>query len=80
VCRTRLLGRDLGDGPAPLDRAVQDLLRSDPEADALANVRIRTRTISIGVADRACVTVQADVVRMISVVRLPAPAGHEGHH
>lgn len=80
ACRLRLFGRELGAAPAPLDRAVQELLASDSEADALANVRIRTRSVGLGIGDRTCVTVEADVVRMVSVIRLPAPAGHEGHH
>lgn len=80
ACRTRLFGRDVAGEPAPLDQAVRALFAMDAEADALANVRITTRATALGIGDHTCVTVQGDVVRTISVVRLPAPPGHEGHH
>lgn len=80
ACRSRVLGVTVTGDPSPLDRAVQTLLALDPEADSLINVRIEVRTLSLGVVDRVCATVHADVARAVSVVRLPSPGGHEGHH
>jgi len=80
ACRTRILGLDVGEHSSPLDRAVHALLAADPEADALRNLRIAARSLALGVFERSCVAIDADVVRTTSVVRLPAPPGHEGHH
>jgi hypothetical protein len=80
ACRTRILGSAVGDGTSPVDRALRALVALDGEADALTKVTIETRSIGLGFFDRTCVTARADVVRTISVVRLPAPPGHEGHH
>jgi hypothetical protein len=80
ACATRVLGIATGDGASPLDRALQQLRAIDAEADALTRVAIDTHTLALGVFDRTCVTVHADVVRQTSLVRLPAPPGHEGHH
>src|SRR5262249_32535643 len=68
VCRTRIFGMTLGTSAATLDEAVRSLLALDPEADALADVRVESRQMTAGVFDRSCVTVQANVVRQISVV------------
>jgi hypothetical protein len=80
VCRTTLLGFAIGGSASPLEAGLRALLATDPEADQLADVQIRERTVTTGLVDRTCITVQADVVRAISTVRLPAPAGHQGHH
>jgi hypothetical protein len=80
ACRTRVLGLDVGERSSPLDRAVHALLASDSEADALVNLRIAARGLALGVFEHSCVTIDADVVRTTSVVRLPPPPGHEGHH
>jgi hypothetical protein len=80
ACRTRVLGLTLGPGGAPLDEAVHALLALDPEADALTDVRVESRTLSAGLFDRSCVTVQANVVRTIPVVNLPMPPGHHHEH
>jgi hypothetical protein len=80
ACATRVLGIATGDATSPLDRAIAQLRALDSEADALTNVAIEVRGLALGVLDRTCVTVHADVVRQTSLVRLPAPPGHEGHH
>lgn len=80
ACATRVLGIARGDGASPLVETLRQLLALDTEANTLTNVTIETRTLALGVCDRTCVTVRADVVRTTSVVRLPAPPGHEGHH
>lgn len=80
ACATRVLGIARGDGASPLERTLRQLLALDAEADTLTNVAIETSTLALGVFDRTCVTVHADAVRSTSVVRLPAPRGHEGHH
>ena len=78
ACRVRVLGVPLGAAGAPLDEALRALLTLDPEGDALTDVRVDSRSTSVGLFDRSCVTVQANVVRQIPVVNLPAPPGH--HH
>ena len=80
ACATRVLGIGTGDTSTPLDRALAQLHALDKEADALTNVAIEVRGFALGVLDRTCVTVRADVVRQTSLVQLPAPPGHEGHH
>jgi hypothetical protein len=80
ACAARVLGIGTGDTSSPLDRALAHLRALDAEADALTNVTIEVRGLSLGVVDRTCVTVHADVVRQTSLVQLPAPPGHEGHH
>lgn len=80
ACCTRILGMAVACTAPPLDTALRDLLAVDAEANALTTVVIETRTLALGVLDRTCVTVHANVVRTTSVVRLPAPAAHEGHH
>jgi hypothetical protein len=80
ACATRVLGIATGDATPPLDRALAQLRALDPEADALTHVAIEVRGLVLGVLDRTCVTVRADVVRQTSLVQLPAPPGHEGHH
>src|SRR5262245_26170323 len=80
ACRTTVLGLAIGGPPSPLDAALRALLGSDPEADQLRDVQVQERTFTSGLLNRTCITVQADVVRAISVVRLPAPGGHHGHH
>jgi len=80
ACATRVLGIGTGDAASPLDRALAQLRALDAEADALTNVAIEVRGLALGVLDRTCVTVHADVVRQTSLVQLPAPPGHEGHH
>jgi hypothetical protein len=80
VCRTRILGMTLGASAAPMDEALHRLLGLDPEADALTDVRVESRQMSAGVFDRSCVTVQANLVRHIPVVTLPAPPGHHHEH
>jgi hypothetical protein len=66
--------------PSPLESALRALLASDPEADQLSDVEVREQTVASGLVNRTCVTVRANVVRMIPVVRLPMPASHHGHH
>ncbi len=80
ACATRILGMTSGNATPPLERALRDLRALDAEADLLARVRVDTSTIALGIFDRTCISVHADVVRQTSVVRLPAPPGHEGHH
>jgi len=80
ACRTTLLGMSVAGPASPLEAALHALLALDPEADRLDAVEVRERTMTTGLVDRICVSVRADVVRATSVVRLPAPAGHEGHH
>ena len=80
ACCTRILGMAAACNAPPLDGALRQLLAADVEADALTAATIETRTLALGVFDRTCVTVHADVVRTTSVVRLPVPAGHESHH
>jgi hypothetical protein len=80
VCAMRVLGIATGDTTSPLDLAMRKLRALDAEADALTNVAIEVHSLALGVLDRTCVTVHADVVRQTSLVRLPAPPGHEGHH
>jgi hypothetical protein len=79
ACRSRFFGRATSSA-SPLDDALASLRALDPEADALTNVHVETRELALGLFDRSCVTVQADVVRSISLVQLPAPPGHHGHH
>jgi len=80
ACATRVLGIATGDATSPLDRALAQLRALDTEADALTHVAIEVRGLALGVLDRTCVTVHANVVRQTSLVQLPAPPGHEGHH
>jgi hypothetical protein len=80
ACRTRLLGVTLGAGGSPLDEAIHALLALDAEADALTDVRIDSWATTLGLFDRSCVTVEANVVRQIPVVKLPAPPGHHHEH
>jgi hypothetical protein len=80
ACRTTLLGISIAGPPSPLESALRALLASDPEADQLSDVDVRQQTVASGVVNRTCVTVQANVVRAIPVVRLPMPASHHGHH
>lgn len=79
ACRTSLFW----DSPAalPVDLALQELHRSDPEANALLNVRLRTSVLSLGFAQRTCAMVTADVVRTVPVLYVPSSGGgHEGHN
>jgi hypothetical protein len=79
ACRTRVLGMTVGGaGGSPLESAIHALLALDPEANTLTDVRVESSGMTVGLFDRSCVTVQANVVRDIPVVKLPAPAGH--HH
>jgi hypothetical protein len=80
ACRTRLLGVTLGPGGSPLDEAVHALLALDPEADTLTDVRVESWATTVGLFDRSCVSVQANVVRQIPMVKLPAPPGHHHEH
>jgi hypothetical protein len=80
ACRTTLLGVPVAGSPSPLESALRALLASDPEADQLSDVEVREQTVASGVVNRTCVTVRANVVRMVPVVLLPMPASHHGHH
>jgi len=80
ACAMRVLGIATGDASSPLDRALAQLRALDAEADALTHVAIEVRGLALGVLDRTCITVRANVVRQTSLVQLPAPPGHEGHH
>jgi hypothetical protein len=80
ACRTRILGHTIAGDASPLDASLRSLLRLDREADALTRVALTSRLFTLGLFDRSCVTARADVIRTTSVVRLPAPPGHEGHH
>jgi hypothetical protein len=80
ACRTRVLGVTLGAASSPLDEALHALLTLDPEADTLTDVRVDSWATSVGLFDRSCVTVHANVVRAILVVNLPAPPGHHHEH
>jgi len=80
ACRTRVLGVTAGAGRSPLDEAIHALLALDPEADTLTDVRVESWGTTVGLFDRSCVTVQANVVRQIPVVKLPAPPGHHHEH
>ena len=84
ACRTTLLGIPIAGPPSPLESALRALLALDSEADQLTDVDVREQTVASGLVNRTCVTVQANVVRAIPVVRLPMPAGHHsghpGHH
>ena len=80
ACRVRVLGVPLGAAGSPLDEALRALLTLDPEADTLTDVRVESWGTSVGIFDRSCVTVQANIVRAIPVVRLPAPPGHHHEH
>lgn len=80
ACRTTLLGIPIAGPPSPLESALRGLLAKDSEADQLTDVDVREQTVALGLMNRTCVTVQANVVRAIPVVRLPMPAGHHGHH
>jgi hypothetical protein len=83
-CRSTVLWRS---APSPEGdigvRALERLLASDEEADAVVNARFAWTSWSVGVYGRRCVTVTGDVVRSIRTVRLPMPQSHgdhTGHH
>lgn len=80
ACRIRVLGVPLGAAGSPLDEALRALLTLDPEADALTDVRVDSWSSTVGLFDRSCVALQANVVRQIPVVNLPAPPGHHHEH
>lgn len=78
ACRTALAWES--PAPRPVDAALQELHDSDPEANALRNVRLRTSVLSLGFVQRECVTVTADVVRTVPVLYVPSSgSGHERH-
>ena len=74
TCRT-VTWTNRGDEGEALSTAMDRLLAKEPEANALANMRITWRVRDFVVARRECVVVTADVVRRIRVIRLPS-AGH----
>lgn len=80
ACRTTVLGMALDDATSPIDDALRTLRELDPEVDTLVNVRIEATLATAGILERTCVTVEADAVRAIPVVRLPAPDGQHRHH
>lgn len=80
VCRTRLPWSSSLESASAMNQAMRSLQARDAEANALTNVTVEARGFSLGVLEHVCVTMRADVVRTISVVRLPAPEGHHGAH
>jgi type II secretory pathway predicted ATPase ExeA len=81
-CRLALTGmvsRPAG-STSLVNEAMAELLATDAEADALANVRMSATILRLGIVERTCLDVRCDVVRRIPVVLLPAPPSHEGHH
>jgi hypothetical protein len=78
-CRSSVLGVSLRPGEPDLREAIGEILALDPEGDVVANADVRWRRLVTGIYNRRCVEVRGDLARTVSTIRLPAPAGHEGH-
>jgi hypothetical protein len=70
-CSTSILGISLTSRAVDPDRLVADLVRSDPEADVVANVEVTSNYVLLGVYNRRCVTVGGDLARRIRTIAVP---------
>ncbi len=78
-CRASVLGVPLRAGAPDLREALGEILALDPEGDVVTHVEVGWAHLVTGVYNRRCVEVRGDLARVIPVIKLPAPEGHEGH-
>jgi hypothetical protein len=78
-CRDSIVGVPLQRGEPDVREALARLRALDAEGDVVANAEIRWLRIVTGIYNRRCVEVRGDLARAVSMIRLPAPPGHEGH-
>jgi hypothetical protein len=78
-CRDSVVGVPLQRGEPDVREALSRILALDAEGNVVANAEIRWVRVVTGIYNRRCVEVRGDLARAVSVIRLPAPPGHEGH-
>ena len=75
-CRVSVLGVPFRAGAPALTEAVAQILAADPEGNVVTGAEVTWSELVTGVYNRRCVEVRGDLARMVSTLRLPAPAGH----
>ena len=75
-CRVSVLGLPFRASAPALAEAVAQILAADPEGNVVTGAEVTWSELVTGVYNRRCVEVRGDLARMVSTLRLPAPAGH----
>jgi len=75
-CRVSVLGVPFRAGAPALSEAVAQILAADPEGNVVTRAEVTWSELVTGIYNRRCVEVRGDLARMVSTLRLPAPAGH----
>ena len=78
-CRSSVIGIPLQAAEPTLREAIAGILALDAEGNVVANAEVRWRHLVTGLYNRRCIEVRGDLARTVSTIRLPMPAGHEGH-
>jgi hypothetical protein len=60
-------------------KAVNVLLRSHPEANAVRDAEVRWRGLDTVLVQAGCVSIRGDVGRVVSTVSVPMLGEHSGH-
>ena len=75
-CEVSILGVRIGPRLS-MDDAIEHVLTSDPEGNAVMNARLSWHRMRMIVYDRDCLEVRGDLVRTIATITIPHPGRHE---